>query len=499
MSRSDRLVALALFVAGSCLGAALFLRAPPGAKPSIHDEFAYLLQAKMLASGHLTYPSPPLPEFFEAAHVLVVPRYGAKYLPGHAAVLAPFVAAGVPWLGPSLLLGLTLALAYLAARLAALPRWAGLAAAGLLLGSSELDLTFGTYLSETTSVALVTAAIAAATWLRARPTPARTALLFACAGAAALVRPFAGAALAVAAAFWLVGLRPRPWPRFAAAALLPMAATAFIAGAVCRTTTGSWTVTPWGLYARQYMPFDGPGLGAPREQAAERRVPAHLAPMVEGFRASRARYTWTAFPQEVLRRGQIVEDLAPSLLVLPFVALGVLCTPLVFASVFTLVFFAFQLTFHAAFPFYYLETCPWLALLGAAGAALVVRKVDRLVPRWKTAAALIPVLLAGLQAGMEGASNVRYELARSAFARSAAARCDAVFAWLGERRALVFLRYPPGWNANVDLGYNEPDLRRADLVRALDLGPRNAELLGAFPERPAYRLDLATLALTRLQ
>ena len=32
------------------------------------------LQARMLASGHLSMPSPPLPEFFETPHVLVVPR-----------------------------------------------------------------------------------------------------------------------------------------------------------------------------------------------------------------------------------------------------------------------------------------------------------------------------------------------------------------------------------------------------------------------------------------
>ena len=123
--KADRLVAFALLVAGALVGAALFLRAPPGAKPSIQDEFAYLLQAKMLASGHLAYPSPSLPEFFEAAHVLVVPRYAAKYFPGHAAVLAPFVALGVPWLAPSMLLGVTLAALYLAALLARLPRWMG--------------------------------------------------------------------------------------------------------------------------------------------------------------------------------------------------------------------------------------------------------------------------------------------------------------------------------------------------------------------------------------
>src|SRR3989454_11388405 len=36
-----------------------------GARPSTEDEFVYLFQAKAPAAGHLSYPSPPLPEVFE--------------------------------------------------------------------------------------------------------------------------------------------------------------------------------------------------------------------------------------------------------------------------------------------------------------------------------------------------------------------------------------------------------------------------------------------------
>src|SRR5207244_8803086 len=135
-TRPDRLDALSaalLVVLGTSLGMVTFSSGKWGARPSTEDEFVYLFQAKALAAGHLAYPSPPLPEFFEAAHVLVVPRYAAKYFPGHAAVLAPFVALGVPWLGPSLLLGVTLAALYLAALLAQLPHWSGLVACALFL------------------------------------------------------------------------------------------------------------------------------------------------------------------------------------------------------------------------------------------------------------------------------------------------------------------------------------------------------------------------------
>ena len=80
--------------------------------PRFHDESAYLLQAGIFAEGRWSDPSPPLPDFFEQFHVLVVPARAAKYPPGHALLLAPGVALGAPPTGPLFLVAGTAALLF---------------------------------------------------------------------------------------------------------------------------------------------------------------------------------------------------------------------------------------------------------------------------------------------------------------------------------------------------------------------------------------------------
>ena len=57
-------------------------------EPGVHDEFSYLLGASTFAQGRLSNPTPALPEFFEAPHVLVEPTYNSKYPPAQAVMLA---------------------------------------------------------------------------------------------------------------------------------------------------------------------------------------------------------------------------------------------------------------------------------------------------------------------------------------------------------------------------------------------------------------------------
>ena len=96
---------------------------PP--QPFIHDEYAYLLQSQIFASGALSYPPLPFPKQFESIYVFATPTYNAEYQPAQGMCLAVGrLLFGHPWAGVLITAGLFCAIAYWAL-LAWLPaRWA---------------------------------------------------------------------------------------------------------------------------------------------------------------------------------------------------------------------------------------------------------------------------------------------------------------------------------------------------------------------------------------
>jgi 4-amino-4-deoxy-L-arabinose transferase-like glycosyltransferase len=115
--------------------------------PHLEDEVAYLFQAKTMALGRLTIPSPAQPASFWTPFVLDYQgqRFG-KYPPGWPAVLALGVLVRLPWLVNPLLAALALYLVY---RLGwtLYDRWTGLLAAALGLTSPLFLVLSGSFLS----------------------------------------------------------------------------------------------------------------------------------------------------------------------------------------------------------------------------------------------------------------------------------------------------------------------------------------------------------------
>lgn len=270
--------------------------------PHLEDEVAYLFQARTLALGRLTVPSPETPEAFWTPFVLDHEgrRFG-KYPPGWPAVLSLGVLAGVPWLVNPLLAALSVYLLYRLGR-SLYDERAGLLAGVLALASPLFLVLSGSYLSHLASLAWLLLFGLWFLWAARGRSPWYALGAGLALGAAFLTRSLTAIAWAVplgAFALWQVVRRRPGWPRYLLVALGAGVLAALL-------PLYQWAVTgdPWLNPYLLWWPYDrlgfGPGIGA---------MPGGHSPA----------YAWINFKQDM---GRAATDLLgwPGLSWLPLVA-----------------------------------------------------------------------------------------------------------------------------------------------------------------------------------
>jgi len=222
----------------------------PIPKPSIYDEFSYLLQADTFAHGRLTNPPHPLWQFFESTYILQQPTYASRFPPAQGLAMAVGqVIFGHPWFGVWLSAGL------LAATLCwALQGWLppGWALFGAFIG---LDLCLFSYWMNSYWGGAVTAiggALVIGAWIRIiRAKRWRYAWLFAVGAViVVLARPFEGSVLLIPALITL-GMADRSAHVWLPIALIGVAGASWFAYDNYRVT-GHPLRLPYREYYEQY-------------------------------------------------------------------------------------------------------------------------------------------------------------------------------------------------------------------------------------------------------
>lgn len=80
--------------------------------PLSSDEYSYIFQGEILASGRLYAPSPPLPQSFKSANILSGEKWFSKYTIGLPLLLLPGIMLNVPFVINALFASLSLLLIY---------------------------------------------------------------------------------------------------------------------------------------------------------------------------------------------------------------------------------------------------------------------------------------------------------------------------------------------------------------------------------------------------
>lgn len=484
----------------------------------IHDETAYLLQARLFSHLRWTGPARPLPAFFEQMYVLVSPVLASKYPPGMSLVLVPGVLLGLPGLPVVVLNGLSGALAFALAR-----RLGGVAAAlltwALWITSFPVLYFHAMYLSEVpTSFAWLLAWWGLLRWReggRARDLTITAAAV----GLCTIARPLTGVALALPVLATVVVIlvrRARAGRRIAWRSLAPALAVGAIAIAVIPLwnwrTTGNVRLSPLAEYTQRYVPFDKPGFGATKAERPSAELPWDQRVTSVAFYIEHAEYTLARLPKNAVFRLRFIAhdmfyDWRAGLAVFALVGLFVLPgAAWVAFGAFVLQWLLYLSYAHdPSWTLYYSEGMPLLAFLAALGIGAACRRVLRVgaaaqrlttnLPERALPAVAAALVLLAVVPGARTVAIVRGQIAGD---HQLYDGFRALVRQIPDRRAIVFVRYAKTHNDGLALIRNVPFLGDARVWTVYDRGADDARLLALAPDRTPYLFDEASWKLEPL-
>ena len=464
------------------------------------DEAAYLLQARIFASGRWTAPARPLPEFFEQMQVFVTPVLAGKYPPGHSLALVPGIWLGMPALMPVVLNGIAGSLIFLLAGQVA-GAWVGLVT-WLLWISAPGTMGFrASYYSENTTIVLWLLALWALREWMSSGARRWLVLLVSSVGFGAITRPMTMFALSLPIVLLFVRqtTRTRRWRDLVLGGVL---GASFLAiGLVWSVQTiGEWRTTPYRYYSQVYFPYQWTGFGE-RQEPPLRPMPPGVEAFDQEFRSIHAHHTVRGLPNILIERveaildaqwehnRQVLQRAAALLGALALSGEGAFALVSAALVVFAHLFMAQQ----PLWTVYYMEIEPVLSLLTATGicgalASILLFMSAPVRRRWTEVAFLGLALILTAEFVLRTV-EVRGERIKDAGSMTAFRQAVER---LPELKVIVFVRYGPDHDPHRSLVTNEPDLQAAKAWLVHDLGDRNARLLALAPERKPYLYDEAS-------
>jgi hypothetical protein len=434
----------------------------------ILDEADYLFQAKIFATGRLFIPPPDAPPaFFRTTYIIMQPdRWYSSFFPGPSLSLVPGVLVGAPYVVNPFLSGvLLLVTVWAGARL--FDTKTGLLAGVLMLLSPFVLLQGASYFSHILTALLFVPTVV---WLLdPAPSPAlRSFGAGLCAGGVLLCRPLSAAVLAAWALVWwsILLVRGTSW-----SVVLRRAGWAVLGAlpGMLALLLYNWALT-------------GHPLLTPHEVALPDE---RIGPGIHML--TNTGINLVGLSVDLL--GVPVWSLVP--LALFIWAGGRWRVPLVMLVLLCIGGYSLYPYHGLSYgPRFYFESAPLLLIATASGLlslpALFAARPPPYIRSFALAFVLITfvISLGGVLPG-----RVRVFGARGAYFDIRVAVAPAL-----RSQSLVFVRTEPGDDALAYLAaFAHIDVRSGlPALFARDLGPRNQELMAAYPDRAVYWLDVET-------